>query len=94
MSMIPIFVATNLVVLMFCAWIALSDEINTGVWGTLGFAVVGMSAMVNLIKPIRSPELIDTPETTMLIGMSIVIVWALARKVYWWKRGKKHEHVR
>jgi hypothetical protein len=90
MVMISIFVLANLVVLAFCVWISVTDAIATGWWGTLGFSVSGVAALGNLLKPIRMAAVIDMPETTMLVGIAIVCVWVMARKVYWWKKEHKH----
>jgi hypothetical protein len=52
--------------------------------------VSGVAALGNLLKPIRMAAVIDMPETTMLVGIAIVCVWVMARKVYWWKKEHKH----
>lgn len=88
--MVTIFVLANLVVLVFCVWISITDAIATGWWGTLGFSVSGVAALGNLLKPIRMVAVIDIPETTMLVGLAIVCVWIVARVFYWHKKGGRH----
>lgn len=90
MVTISIFVLANLIVLAFCIWITVTGEIVTGGWGTLGFSIVGLAAMANLVKPIRMAATIDIPETTMLVGFAIVAVWITVRKIYWWAKEHKH----
>lgn len=90
MVTISIFVMANLIVLVFCMWITVTDAVATGGWGTFGFSIVGLAAMANLVKPIRMASTIDIPETAMLVGLAIVAVWIMVRKYYWWK--KEHQH--
>ncbi|WP_260427245.1 MULTISPECIES: holin [unclassified Burkholderia] len=85
--MVTIFILANLVVLAFCIWIAVTDAIATGWWGTVGFSIIGISAAVNVLKPISMLPVIDMPETLMLVGLAIVCVWVVARVAYWHKKG-------
>ncbi|MBR8083068.1 holin [Burkholderia vietnamiensis] len=85
--MVTIFYLANLVVLLFCMWIAVTNVFVTGWWGTLGFSIIGLSSAVNLFKPLRMPSAIDMPETLMLVGLAIVCVWIAARVAYWRKKG-------
>ncbi|RQS88081.1 holin [Burkholderia seminalis] len=88
--MVTIFVLANLIVLAFCIWIAVTDAIATGWWGTVGFSIVGISAAVNVLKPIRMLPAIDLPETMMTVGTAIVCLWVMGRKAYWWTKGHNH----
>ena len=85
--MLFIFNTANLIVLMFCIWITLSDEIVTGISGTLGFSIVGLSAAMNFFKAMHHFEKVDAPETGLLVGLSIVCVWIVARVFYWHRKG-------
>ncbi|WP_176399091.1 holin [Pandoraea sp. PE-S2T-3] len=82
-----LFIAANVVVLAACIWVALSDEMSTGLWGTTGFALIGLSAAINLFKPIWAREAIDGPEILMLVGMAVVGIWMMVRKAYWQSKG-------
>ncbi|WP_186259170.1 holin [Burkholderia gladioli] len=84
--MVTIFFAANLVVLLFCIWISLSDDIVTGWWGTLGFSVIGLASALNTVKPLRHVEAIDVSETMLMCGLAIVCIWVMARKFYWWRK--------
>lgn len=75
---------------MFCIWITLSDSVVTGISGTLGFSIIGLSAAMNFFKGIHHFEKVDAPETGMLIGLAIVCVWIVARVFYWHKKGGRH----
>ncbi|MDN7654305.1 holin [Burkholderia multivorans] len=88
--MVTIFVLANLIVLAFCVWIAVTDTISTGWWGTVGFSTIGIAAAVNVLKPVRMMPAIDPPETLMMAGMAIVCLWVMWRKAYW--RNKEHKH--
>ncbi|MBR8393342.1 holin [Burkholderia cenocepacia] len=88
--MVTIFVFANLIILAFCIWIAVTDAIATGWWGTVGFSIVGISAAVNVLKPIRMLPVIDLPETMMTVGTAIVCLWVMGRKAYWWTKGHNH----
>ncbi|WP_333986733.1 holin [Burkholderia cepacia] len=88
--MVTIFYLANLVVLLFCMWIAVTNVFVTGWWGTLGFSIIGLASAANLFKPVHMPSAIDMPETLMLAGLAIVCVWILARVVYWHKKGGRH----
>ena len=85
--LVCLFVAANIVVLAASIWIALSDALPTGFWGTSGFALIGLSAAINLSKPIWMREAIDGPEILMLVGMAVVGIWMMVRKVYWQSKG-------
>ena len=88
--MVTVFYLANLVVLLFCMWIAVTNVFVTGWWGTLGFSIIGISSAVNLFKPMRMPSTIDMSETLMLVGLAIVCIWIAARVAYWRKKGNRH----
>ncbi|AOJ31427.1 holin [Burkholderia metallica] len=88
--MVSIFVLANLIVLLFCIWITVTDGISTGWWGTLGFSVIGVAAMGNVLKSVRMVTAIDMPETVMMVGVAIVCLWVMGRRAYWWKKEHKH----
>ncbi len=88
--MFTVFYLANLVVLLFCMWIAVTNVFVTGWWGTLGFSIIGISSAVNLFKPMRMPSTIDMPETLMLVGIAIVCIWIAMRVAYWRKKGGRH----
>jgi len=85
-----LFFVANVVVLAACIWAALSDALFTGFWGTTGFALIGLSAAINLFKPFWMRHAIDGPEVLMLVGMAIVGVWLMARKAYWANKEREH----
>ncbi|AHN74679.2 holin [Pandoraea pnomenusa] len=90
MIWVSIFFVANIIVLGACIWVALSDTVKTGFWGTVGFSAIGLAAVGNLFKPVWMRHAIDGPEVLMLVGMAIVGLWVMGRKVYWMNRGKKH----
>lgn len=85
--MFTVFFIANVVVLMFCIWISVTDGVATGWWGTIGFGTVGLGAMLNLLKSLKLAHAIDGPETLLIVGLAIVCVWAAVRKAYWWRKG-------
>ena len=90
MIWVAIFFIANVVVLGACIWVALTDAVKTGVWGTTGFAAIGVAAVGNLFKPVWMRHTIDGPEILMLVGMAIVSLWVLGRKVYWMSKERQH----
>ncbi|QTP32828.1 hypothetical protein B7759_01406 [Burkholderia glumae] len=85
--MLTVFFIANVVVLMFCIWISVTDGVATGWWGTIGFGTVGLGAMLNLLKSLKLAHTIDGPETLLMVGLAIVCVWVSVRKAYWWRKG-------
>lgn len=88
--MVTVFYLANLVVLLFCMWIAITNVFVTGWWGTLGFSIIGIASAVNMFKPMRMSAAIDMPETLMLVGLAIVCVWIMVRVAYWRRKGGRH----
>ncbi|MGS1071534.1 holin [Burkholderia glumae] len=84
--MLTVFFITNVVVLMFCIWISISDGVTTGWWGTIGFSIIGLASALNIFKEMRWAGSVDGPETLLMIGLSIVCVWVMARRAYWWRK--------
>ncbi|VVD64212.1 holin [Pandoraea pneumonica] len=89
--LVCLFIAANIIVLAASIWISLSDALPTGFWGTFGFAMIGLSAAINLSKPIWMREAIDGPEILMLVGMAVVGIWMMVRKVYWHNKGGRDD---
>lgn len=90
MIWVLVFFIANVVVLAACIWVALSDAIKTGFWGTTGFSAIGLASVGNLFKPVWMRHAIDGPEVLMLVGLAIVSIWVMARKVYWTNKGRGH----
>lgn len=90
MILVPLFFVANVIVLGGCIWLALSDAIKTGFWGTTGFSAIGLAAVGNLFKPFWMRHAIDGPEVLMLAGMAIVGLWLMGRKVYWMNKEREH----
>lgn len=90
MIWVSIFVVANVIVLGACVWVALSDAVKTGFWGTVGFAAIGVASVGNLFKPVLMRHAIDGPEVLMLVGMAIVGLWVMGRKLYWMNKGGEH----
>ncbi|VVE78216.1 holin [Pandoraea sputorum] len=90
MIWVSVFFIANVIVLAGCIWLALSDAITTGFWGTTGFSAIGLASVGNLFKPVWMRQAIDGPEILMLVGLAIVAIWLMARKAYWMNRGRGH----
>ncbi|VVE85051.1 holin [Pandoraea sputorum] len=85
-----VFFIANVIVLAGCIWVALSDAVKTGFCGTVGFSAIGLAAVGKLFNPVWMRHAIDGPEVLMLVGMAIVGLWVMGRKVCWMKRGRQH----
>lgn len=85
-----VFFIANVIVLAGCIWLALSDAITTGFWGTTGFSAIGLASVGNLFKPVWMRQAIDGPEVLMLVGLAIVAIWLMARKAYWMSKERDH----
>ncbi|WP_331708676.1 holin [Pandoraea sputorum] len=90
MIWVSMFFIANVIVLAGCIWLALSDAITTGFWGTTGFSAIGLASVGNLFKPVWMRQAIDGPEILMLVGLAIVVIWLMARKAYWMSKGRGH----
>lgn len=90
MIWVSVFFIANVIVLAGCIWLALSDAITTGFWGTTGFSAIGLASVGNLFKPVWMRQAIDGPEILMLVGLAIVVIWLMARKAYWMSKGRGH----
>ncbi|VVE82580.1 holin [Pandoraea sputorum] len=90
MIWVSLFCIANVIVLGACIWVALTDAVKTGFWGTTGFAAIGVAAVGNLFKPVLMRQSIDGPEVLMLVGMAIVGLWMMGRKAYWANKERQH----